>query len=330
MEELPPTETKELVKQGSSSSIHSGELLAWLQEKGRQEKWAINEDEIELESKPFASGAAGEVYKAKWRGLTCVAKTCFKMDTNKQNLIDLGNEISVISSLRHPNLVMFLGACFNEKGIPTVLMEYCAGGNLRKRLIKAMHDQKPLKLAKKYQYAHELALGMYFLHGCSEPVIHRDLKPANILLSKDDHIKISDFGLSKFMPQRRRKDIEAMKESDRYTMTGETGSYRFMAPEVFRHEDYNEKVDVYSYAMIVYWIYTGVRPLTTIEPITAARMVAQQSKRPTLSSVKIPEVRKLLEDCWQDNPDARPSFEEIVERLEGLKIKTKSDGCCIS
>ena len=118
-----------LVKQKSSGSMHSGELLAWLQEKGRQEKWAINEDEIELEQKPFASGAAGEVYKAKWRGnttltltlitcdcdclvdvgLTCVAKTCFKMDRNKQNLIDLGNEISVISSLRHPNLVMFLG-----------------------------------------------------------------------------------------------------------------------------------------------------------------------------------------------------------------------------
>ena len=123
-------------------------------------------------------------------------------------------------------LLYVLGACFNDQGVPTVLMEYCAGGNLRQRLIKAMHEQKPLKLAKKFQYAHELALGMYFLHGCSEPVIHRDLKPANILLSKDDHIKISDFGLSKFMPQRRRADIEAMKESDRYTMTGETGSYR--------------------------------------------------------------------------------------------------------
>lgn len=126
----------------------------------------------------------------------------------------------------HKLFIHVVGACFNERGIPTVLMEYCAGGNLRKRLIKAMQDQKPLKLAKKYQYAHELALGMYFLHGCSEPVIHRDLKPANILLSKDDHIKISDFGLSKFMPQRRRADIEALKESDRYTMTGETGSYR--------------------------------------------------------------------------------------------------------
>lgn len=102
-----------------------------------------------------------------------------------------------------------------------------------------------------------------------------------------------------------------------------------MAPEVFRHEDYNEKVDVYSYAMIVYWIYTGVRPLTTIEPITAARMVAEDLKRPNMNGVKIPEVKKLLEDCWQDDPDARPSFEEIVQRLEGLKTKTKPEGCIV-
>lgn len=52
----------------TNASIHSGDLLAWLHEKGRQEKWAISEDEIFLDPKPFASGAAGEVYKCKWRG----------------------------------------------------------------------------------------------------------------------------------------------------------------------------------------------------------------------------------------------------------------------
>lgn len=59
---------EDLVKMKSSGSLQSGELLEWLQEKGRQEKWAINEDEIVLEPKPFASGAAGEVFLAKWRG----------------------------------------------------------------------------------------------------------------------------------------------------------------------------------------------------------------------------------------------------------------------
>jgi serine/threonine protein kinase len=78
---------------------------------------------------------------------------------------------------------------------------------------------------------------MNFLHSCSTHVVHRDLKPSNVLLTTDNHIKITDFGLSKFIPSKNKG------MNDKFAMTGETGSYRFMAPEVFRHEAYNLKVN---------------------------------------------------------------------------------------
>ena len=123
------------------------------------------------------------------------------------------------------------------------------------------------------ELAIDCATGMAYLH-CSAirkpATLHRDLKPANLMIfgSSSAHLnkkrsddllfstgtlKITDFGLSKTLG-----DLAPKKDqSNSYMLTGETGSYRYMAPEVYRHEDYNHKVDVYAYAMILYQMFEG-------------------------------------------------------------------------
>lgn len=294
--------------EGGGAGVPNGKnILVTLQRRGEAERWAINESEIRTESKAFAKGAAGEIYRAKWRGLDCVAKTW--LTATPQMMIDLGNEISLLSTLRHPHLVMFLGACFTHSP-PILLMEYCGGGNLEKRLIDATHKIK-LSRKVKVRFTHELALGMNFLHSCSTPVVHRDLKPSNILLTTDNRLKITDFGLSKFIPSKNKN------MNDKFAMTGETGSYRFMAPEVFRHEAYNLKVDVYSFALIVFWIYSGVRPLINYKnPIHAVRAASLEDVRPPLEVVPDVKMRELLKRAWHKDPAERPTFEEIVDFLD--------------
>ena len=132
---------------------------------------------------------------------------------------------------------------------------------------------------------------MNFLHNCKPPVIHRDLKPSNVLLDQHFNVKITDFGLARF------QSAKNIKFQDEYRDAVETGSYRYMgtfttvccflphvskartsllipfvmtAPEVFLRREYDEKVDVYSFALVTYFILSGMRPFQDLQnPIKA-------------------------------------------------------------
>ena len=307
----------------------SPQAMAELHARGVREFWALDHDDFEIESVPFAKGSGGEIFRAKWRDLDCVAKTCGKLTATEQSLVDLGNEISLMATIRHPNIIMFFGACF-QLSPPVLLLEYCPGGNLESRMIRAYAEgakaSERISPHQKWKYAHEIALGMTFLHKCTIPIIHRDLKPSNVLISAEDTIKITDFGLAKFSP------IKNKFLDDKYVMTGETGSYRFMAPEVYRHEPYNQAVDVYSYALICYWLFTGVRPFATIkDPIVAVKYAALEHGRPNSSIIKDQKVRAIIEQSWSEQPDSRPSFSQIVKFWEENKeLILKRESCSIS
>jgi serine/threonine protein kinase len=251
-----------------------------------------------------------------------VAKTCGRLTTTEQSLSDLGNEISLMATIRHPNIILFFGACF-QVSPPVILLEYCPGGNLESRMIRAFSEgakpQDRITPAQKFKYAIELARGMTFLHRCTIPIIHRDLKPQNVLISESDTLKITDFGLAKYIPHKN-KFLE-----DKFTMTGETGSYRYMAPEVFRHEPYNQAVDVYSYSLIMFWLFSGVRPFASIsDPIRAVKHAALENGRPSLNLIKDLKVRSILERGWAAEPDNRPTFSQIVKHLEEMQSSVKS------
>jgi serine/threonine protein kinase len=210
-----------------------------------------------------------------------------------------------------------LGACFQMRP-PILLMEYCAGGTLEERLLRAhVKNVYTIPMKTRHRYALELTVAMCFLHRCNPPVVHRDLKPSNVLINGDDRIKVTDFGLSKFIPCKNKT------LGDKFVMTGETGSYRYMAPEVFKHEDYNEKVDVYSFALIAYWIITGIRPFHYItDPVAAVKKAALEEERPSLDPLKkMKMTRALLVKMWSHDAETRPSFTEIADIWPNLSVE---------
>jgi len=158
-------------------------------------------------------------------------------------------------------------------------------------------------------YAQQLAAGMNHLHKSRPPIIHRDLKPANLLIDFSGTLKIADFGLAKIRPNPEQNEVEA------FQMTGETGSYRFMAPEVFRHEEYSETVDVYSYAMIFYYMLRGIPPWSGLSGVDAATKAAVDGERPLIPRDVDDRLSTLLKRCWDENPKARPGFDGIIISL---------------
>lgn len=117
-----------------------------------------------------------------------------------------------------------------------------------------------LKRVAMYFYAHSLVImqGMNYLHLCS--IMHRDLKSDNILLDAHNTVKISDFGLSCV--------LEIGSSSD---LTAETGTYRWMAPEVIRHEPYSNKADVYSFGVVLWEMIAKDQPFRGMTPIQGTR-----------------------------------------------------------
>ncbi|KAL8112010.1 hypothetical protein AgCh_019643 [Apium graveolens] len=176
-----------------------------------------------------------------------------------------------------------------------------------------------LSPATAVSFALDIARGMAYLHNEPNVIIHRDLKPRNVLLvnSSADHLKVGDFGLSKL--------IKVQNSHDVYKLTGETGSYRYMAPEVFKHRRYDKKVDIFSFAMILYEMLEGDPPLSHHEPYEAAKYVAEGHRPMFRAKGFTQELRELTEQCWAADMSKRPSFLDILKRLEKIKETLPSD-----
>ena len=122
----------------------------------------------------------------------------------------------------HPNICMLLA--YSTTSDFEVMVSELARCSLEDIFKANVINSKQLSKRTKIVYAQQLAQGMNYLHTCKPPIIHRDLKPANLLIDYSGALQIADFGLAKIRPK------PSQSETDTYTLTGETGSYRFMAP----------------------------------------------------------------------------------------------------
>jgi serine/threonine protein kinase len=146
-------------------------------------------------------------------------------------------------------------------------------------------------------------------------------------------LKIGDFGLSKTLSVRNKLPQEM---SQAFNMTGETGSYRYMAPEVFRHEFYGPAVDVYAASMIYYQLFSFQQPFSGRNPVDACRAAALENMRPPMREGYMPpELSALVTRMWDPVVKKRPSFIEIidilvpiVEKLQKQPDASATPGCC--
>ena len=270
------------------------------------------------------NGAFGDIFRCRWRGTMVAAKVInvakVKSEERDLALSDFRKETNFLQQLRHPNVCMLLGACL-EAGHETMLSELmrCSMAEV----LKTYQEGDRMPKSKAIKYSRQFAMGMNYLHLCSPPIIHRDLKPANLLLDFSDTLKVADFGLAKLRPLPK-SGASNGGASEPFVMTGETGSYRFMAPEVFRHEEYSEKVDVYSFAMVTYNMLHGAAPWAHLNGVAAAKAAALDLDRPPVPRHWDARLASLLKDAWAADADARPSFAQVLTRLGELDEGSKA------
>lgn len=157
-------------------------------------------------------------------------------------------QVEVLSCMRHPHMVLLLGAC-PEYGC--LVYEYMANGSLEDRLFRR-GNTRALSWQLRFRIAAEIATGLHFLHQTKpEPLVHRDLKPGNILLDHNYVSKISDVGLARLVPPSVADDVT------QYRLTSAAGTFCYIDPEYQQTGMLGVKSDVYSLGVMLLQIITA-------------------------------------------------------------------------
>ena len=209
-----------------------------------------------------------------------------------------------MAGLRHENIVRCFGVVVTPPTFGLVL-EYCE----RRDLSELLGGPTPANMAEGFvlRVASHVAAGMLYLH--AQGIMHRDLKSANVLLDATGVAKVTDFGLAARAP-----DDTARGGS----LTAETGTYRWMAPEVIRHERYSKKADVFSFGMILFELLTHQLPFADLAPLQAAVSVALNDERPPLPDGCPAPLARLVKSCWASDRGGRPAFSWVAEAVAAL------------
>ena len=144
-----------------------------------------------------------------------------------------------------------------------------------------------------------------------------DLKPDNIGFAADGTLKIFDFGLMTAI-------VKRTNEKEAYKMTGRTGSLRYMAPEVYLRQPYNEKVDVYSFGVILWQLASNQLPFEGFGRREMEEKVMKGGYRPAMDRRLPATLRSLISRCWATDHTVRPPFSEIVKELEIISNEVSS------
>ncbi|XP_029130877.1 probable serine/threonine-protein kinase SIS8 isoform X4 [Cajanus cajan] len=262
------------------------------------EKWNIDFSELTVGTR-VGIGFFGEVFRGIWNGTDVAIKVFLEQDLTAENMEDFCNEISILSRLRHPNVILFLGACTKPPRL-SMVTEYMELGSLY-YLIHLSGQKKKLNWRRRLRMLRDICKGLMCIHRMK--VVHRDLKSANCLVNKHWTVKVCDFGLSRIMTDTPMKDSSS------------AGTPEWMAPELIRNEPFTEKCDIFSLGVIMWELCTLSRPWEGIPPERVVYSVANEGSR-----LEIPEgpLGRLISDCWAESHE-RPSCEEILSRLVDIE-----------
>ncbi|KAI4332810.1 hypothetical protein L6164_017689 [Bauhinia variegata] len=256
-------------------------------------------------------GAYGTVYKCSLFHTTVAVKVLNSAGNQKSK--QFLQEVEILSRIRHPNLLLLLGACHDHG---CLVYEYMENGSLDDRLLRK-NSTPPIPWFERYRIAWEVASALAFLHNSKPmPIIHRDLKPANILLDRNLVSKIGDVGLSTML------DSDTL--STMYKDTAPVGTLCYIDPEYQRTGSISPKSDVYAFGMVI------LQLLTAKPAIALAHVVETAIEDGNLTDILDPEagnwpfpetldLARLGLSCAElrriDRPDLQDHVIPTLERL---------------
>ncbi|KMS95140.1 hypothetical protein BVRB_011980 [Beta vulgaris subsp. vulgaris] len=268
---------------------------------GEFAEWEIRWEDLQIGER-IGIGSFGEVYRADWNGTEVAVKKFLVQDLTGDVLVQFKCEAEMMIRLRHPNVVLFMGAVTRPPNL-SILTEFLPRGSLYRLLHRSgsqIDEKKRMKMAL------DVARGMNYLHTSHPTVVHRDLKSPNLLVDKNWVVKVCDFGLSR------------LKHHTFLSSNSTAGTPEWMAPEVLRNEPSNEKCDVYSFGVILWELVTLCVPWTGLNPMQVVGAVGFQNRRLVIPEEVDVKVAQIIQDCWENDPRLRPSFSQLITRLKGL------------
>jgi len=235
------------------------------------------------------------------------------MDNKSQTqaLEEFFREVTLMSKLSHPNVLLFMGVCVRDNGDRYIITEMMNKGsvfdllhpNLSYSTSRRVSSKNRINADRIYQILMQSARAMSYLHSFDPPILHRDLKSHNLLVDDHWNVKVADFGLS------RAQSTNTMSAA---------GTPQWSAPEVIREERYTTKADVFSFGVIIYELISRKVPYANMGPLTAARQVAYENLRPRFPDGCDPAYIELAEKCWDMEAQVRPTFPQIVSILSAM------------
>ena len=250
----------------------------------------------------LGQGGFGVVYKGTWRHQPVAVKALTSQGLTDSAREEFINEVQVMVNLRVPQVVALYGISVQPRY--QLVMEYCPHGSL----FGYLHSSQPMDWGMRGRIALEVAQGLAFLHACQPPILHRDLKSQNILLDKDYHAKLADFGLSRLKQESRSFTNSSQKDS--------VGTLAWMAPELFkRRARYVKGSDMYSYGMILWELSSRSIPWSDAHSNALIIQWVSQGDREDIPSSTPLSIATLIKACWEADPEKRPSAEEAMKTL---------------
>ena len=282
----------------------------------------IQYSELAVESKALAAGSFKSVYRARWMKKARDVALLVLRNSDRAALTDMENEIRMFWTLgKHKHLAVLLATCTQPQSEnKCMVMEFAPQGSLDHVLSKADEDGADVGNLVKIAIAMQVADAMAHLH--LHNVVHRDLAIRNILVFlfdvqnwKNVLIKLSDYGLSLLLNKGLTGGASLVEIGT--NSSNAAGPTRWMAPESLKRRAYSKKTDVWSFAVVLYEIWTlGMIPYYAItEDAEVVRRVVDGERLEQPDSCPDP-VYVMMQNCWNSAPKDRPSMTELQTALQ--------------
>lgn len=259
--------------------------------------WVINKDDLHL-AELIGKGDFGDVYKGSYKGQAVAAKQLKDRERGGQPFLQ---EASVMTSLRHPNLVKLIGVVLGETIF--LVTEFVGKGNL----VEFLRSRGRSVITKKDQihFATDTCAAMDYLE--SKNLVHRDLAARNVLVHDDGSAKVSDFGLAKFGD---------------FSLSSQKFPIKWTAPEALRHNNFTNKSDMWSFGVLLWEIYSFGRVPYPRIPLTDVVMHVERGYRMDPPDKCPPEIYDIMKQAWDIKPELRPTFNQVLKKLNNMRSVT--------
>ena len=258
---------------------------------GREEQphWVVRREEVEMTSEVVGRGGWGEVRVAKFRGLRVAAKCLYQVILSDYNLRQFTREMTIAAKLRHPNLLLFIGA--TREGEPVILTELMPT-SLRREL-----ERREMPRVDISSISQDVARALCYLHQWKPyPIIHRDISSGNVLLEPLPNgwrAKVSDYGSANFL-----NDIK----------TAGPGSPAYAAPEARYPNEHSPKMDTFSFGVLLAEMCLQEVPESQPE-----------RREKQIQRIQWPAMVSLIRSCTSERSAGRPSMSDIMKLLDRIQ-----------